>query len=456
MPRSAFCKLSSKVRPIAITSPTDFIDAANTGQAAVGDHLAAAADVVRRGHQVEVADRVRGADDEVAAGRQRAADRAGDVVRREPGLVDERVELARHRSRRPPARRRARPGRRCRPRPGPCDRGDGVRPGPGRGRVEHLDAVARRAAAAPAGTVWGGRRPPPARPGRPARWPAAAGRSAAPGRCAPRSTARPAAASRRAPRAIELAARRRRRRPRPCGGRASSSVADAARSALVASVSGAAHLGRPPVPGHQRVVELDVEVHQTGQRPQPGRVHVDRRHLRPEDPDLVGGLVGVGAAQPQRPVGGDHHQRHPGVVGLEHRRVQVRHRGARRAHHRGPRPALGQPEGEEPGGPLVDPGVQPEQPGLGGVVRRERERRVPRTRRQHHLADAVRDQRGDDRARDARWRSQWPAPRPAGPPSAPPGRPWRPAGRARADRRSAAGPAARRRPAPAARPPRPR
>ena len=92
--------------------------AVDTGQAAVGDDLAAAADVVRRGHQVEVADRVRGADDEVAAGRQRAADRAGDVVRREAGRVDERVELARHRSRRPPARPRARRGRRCRPRPG--------------------------------------------------------------------------------------------------------------------------------------------------------------------------------------------------------------------------------------------------------------------------------------------------------------------------------------------------
>ena len=59
---------------------------------------------------------------------------------------------------------------------------------------------------------------------------------------------------------------------------------------------------------------------------------------------------------------------------------------------------LGQPEGQEPGRALVEPGVQPEQPGLGGVVRRERQRRVARARRQHDLADPALDEAADHRA----------------------------------------------------------
>ena len=83
------------------------------GQAAVGDHLAARADLVARHHQVEVADRAGRADDQQPAGRERPADRAGHLVRREVGLGGEqRVELARRRWRRRRATPRARPGRR--------------------------------------------------------------------------------------------------------------------------------------------------------------------------------------------------------------------------------------------------------------------------------------------------------------------------------------------------------
>ncbi len=69
----------------------------------------------------------------------------------------------------------------------------------------------------------------------------------------------------------------------------------------------------------------------------------------------------------------------------------------------GARPDLGQPEREEAGRALVDPGVQPDQPGLGRVVRRERERRVPRPGRQHDLADARSRPGGRRRRARARW-----------------------------------------------------
>ena len=76
-----------------------------------------------------------------------------------------------------------------------------------------------------------------------------------------------------------------------------------------------------------------------------------------------------------------HDERHAGVRGLEHRRVQVGDRRAATcvttADRRRP---WGQPEGEEAGGPLVDAGVQPDQAGLGGVVRREGQRGVARAR----------------------------------------------------------------------------
>ena len=77
--------------------------------------------------------------------------------------------------------------------------------------------------------------------------------------------------------------------------------------------------------------------------------------------DLVDRLAGAGAAQLGRPVGGEHEQRHGGLVGLDDRRVEVRRRGARRAQHRDRAAglALARPSAVNDGGPLVDPDVQP-------------------------------------------------------------------------------------------------
>ena len=57
----------------------------------VRDDLAPATDVVAGHHQVEVAQRVGRLDDEKAACRQLAGDGAGDLVRRQPGLVGEQL-----------------------------------------------------------------------------------------------------------------------------------------------------------------------------------------------------------------------------------------------------------------------------------------------------------------------------------------------------------------------------
>ena len=72
--------------------------------------------------------------------------------------------------------------------------------------------------------------------------------------------------------------------------------------------------------------------------PSPGRD--DRRRqvdgvpgARPEDAGLLGGLVRAGAAQLVGPVGADDHERGAGVVGLEHRGVQVGDGRAGRRHH---------------------------------------------------------------------------------------------------------------------------
>ena len=107
-------------------------------------------------------------------------------------------------------------------------------------------------------------------------------------------------------------ARRRRRRPRPCAGRGRAARSPGAVEAAVAGRS-----PQPPTPSGatgpagtsgSSSWTLRCTSPAADRRPRPG--DVDRRHLRPEDPDLVGGLVGVGAAQPERPVGGDDHQRH--------------------------------------------------------------------------------------------------------------------------------------------------
>ncbi len=105
-------------------------------------------------------------------------------------------------------------------------------------------------------------------------------------------------------------------------------------------------------PGDQRVPQRQVQVHRpgeaavrpgrgrpgpAGQRP-PVRVHPGAgfRHPRLSEPadrpavefQLVNGLVGAGAAQLGRPVGGQHQQGDAGLVRLDHRRVEV---GCRRA-----------------------------------------------------------------------------------------------------------------------------
>ena len=346
--------------------------AVDAGQAAVGDHLVAAADVVGRGHQVEVADRVGGADDEVPAGRQRPAHRTGHVVRREPRRRRAARPAAATPRRRPPATRPARPGRRARRRPGRA---------PGSRRTAASRSGARRA------------------PRRRAR-----ARSRCTGRDSvgwPKSThpldllrqlggqQQPVGPQRRA--GARPARRLGQQRPAGLGGQRPGPRAgvvaghhDGARSERRAGLPGFRDGRRAPssatggASGTQRSAGTSGSSSWTLRCTSPGPIDVigastsSVAHLRPEDADLVGGLVGVGAAQPGRPVRGDHDERHPRVVRLEHGRVQVRHRGPGGADDRGPRAALGQPEGQEAGGPLVDPRVQPEQPRLRGVVRRER------------------------------------------------------------------------------------
>lgn len=98
---------------------------------------------------------------------------------------------------------------------------------------------------------------------------------------------------------------------------------------------------------------------------------------RAEDPRLAGRLVGARAAQLHGPVGREQQQRHPGVMGLERGRMEVRDRGPGRRHDRDgtPRP-FREAEGEERGGTLVDPDVQAQQPRLvsGGQGVRQRRR----------------------------------------------------------------------------------
>ena len=79
----------------------------------------------------------------------------------------------------------------------------------------------------------------------------------------------------------------------------------------------------------------------------------------PKMPSCSRGLVRADAAQFERAVGGEQDQRHPGVVRLEHRGVQVGDRGAggRDDQHRSAG-LDGEAEGEKPGDPLVDANVQ--------------------------------------------------------------------------------------------------
>ena len=128
-------------------------------------------------------------------------------------------------------------------------------------------------------------------------------------------------------------------------------------------------------------------------------------HLGAEVAELLHRLVGAGAQQLVGPVGAQHDQRHPRVVGLDDGGPEVGHRGARRHRHthRGP---LGhrEPDREVAGGALVDADVQPEPARAVGVVQGECQRRVARTRAQHDVAHAAANQFVDD---NARLRSRW-------------------------------------------------
>ncbi len=175
--------------------------------------------------------------------------------------------------------------------------------------------------------------------------------------------------------------------------------------------------------GHQRLAERQVEVHRlvgvgpghrAADQPAPdgvlpaaalghGELHGVGR--RAEHAPLVHGLVGAGAVQLDRPVGGQHQQRHPGVVRLQHGGVQVGHGRARGADHGGePGPAgvgaargvlgqaLGQAEGQEAGAALVHPHVQGEPLPHGRLVQRERQRGVARAGAEHHVPHVVADE----------------------------------------------------------------
>lgn len=122
-------------------------------------------------------------------------------------------------------------------------------------------------------------------------------------------------------------------------------------------------------------------------------------NLGAEVAQLLHGLVGPGAQEFVGPVGRQHDQRHPRVVGLHHGRAQVGHGRAGRhgdAHRRAG--CDRQADGQVAGGAFVDADVQPDPARPVGVLQREGERRVPRTRAQHHVADAAANQLVNDHA----------------------------------------------------------
>ena len=91
-----------------------------------------------------------------------------------------------------------------------------------------------------------------------------------------------------------------------------------------------------------------------------GAVEVGEAGGVAEEADLVGGLVGAGAAEAGGAVGGHGDEGYAGMGRLEDSGVQVGRRRTRGRHDRDrPARSLGQPEGDEGGGALVDPGVQP-------------------------------------------------------------------------------------------------
>ena len=129
------------------------------------------------------------------------------------------------------------------------------------------------------------------------------------------------------------------------------------------------------------------------------REHDAGPHRGAEQARLVDGLVGARADELERAVGADDDQRHPGVGGLEHRRVQVRDGGPGGDDdgHRAPG-AQREPDREEAGRALVDAHVQAHPPhGVGGV-HREQQRRVARAGAGDHVTDPAADPLVDDHA----------------------------------------------------------
>ncbi len=179
--------------------------------------------------------------------------------------------------------------------------------------------------------------------------------------------------------------------------------------------------------GHKGFAQRDVELHRPGiggagpggrrQHPAGGRAPLGVEHLKPlgarlgqagadrrahlgaEVTQLLHGLVGPGAQHLVGPVGAQHDQRDPGVVGLDDGRTQVGHRGTGRHRDRDrPTAARGQADGQEAGGALVDPHVEPQPARPVGVGQGERQRCVAGTGAQHHVGHAAANEFVDDDA----------------------------------------------------------
>ena len=272
----------------------------------------------------------------------RGVDRAGDVVRREAGLARPRSASScrADASGRPRATPPARPGRRRRPpRRAPCSAVDRERPrraqAPCAGAA--TTSTSSRASSRSTGrdSVGCPNDDDPLDPARRGRCRAAAGRCGSRSRrCASRWSARRAAASPPARPAPARAARRRRRRPRRCAGPSGSTALGPpgrARRGPRLRRRGRDRAGRPGGPSGTSGSSSwtlrctgPVGDQPASSRPRPRQRRASAKlAAAPKTPDLVGGLVGAGAAQPRRPVGGDDDQRHAGVGGLEHGRVQV-------------------------------------------------------------------------------------------------------------------------------------
>ncbi len=166
--------------------------------------------------------------------------------------------------------------------------------------------------------------------------------------------------------------------------------------------------------GQQRFLELEVEL---GRSASPGRDLRGRVEVRcggvdaeveaggedPEDAVLLGRLVGSGATHGRGAVGGEEHEAPAGVRGLHDGGQQVAHGRAGRRDHSDRRPrARRQAQGQEPGGPLVDPDVQPHVPGSVRGMQSDGQSGRARAGAEDHLAHATRDQGGEETLRALR------------------------------------------------------